>query len=287
MSTLQSEIDEAIYTLPDPDGMFAPAQQHLLRTLGAKRKAVVLVFPPKAAGTFLRTAVIKAVDGQLVRVVHAQAGRDATPYLPTLVRYFDGGITDKTLVTHIHMLALPANIHLLSAFAIKPAVMVRNIPDMLASYWDMLEADDHALHDGLNCHIPANFRVLPTNSKADFIVDVLAPWYVNFYAGWITRAAMAPEDVSLVDFRDLKQNPAEVIAGILKHVGLPGDAETCAAAVAKAWEIRTNLRFNKGVAGRGAAYFRPVHLTRLSRMLGHYPVLANWRGVLLAERKKP
>jgi hypothetical protein len=277
-------VHDAVYTPPDPDGRFAPAQQHLFRTLGAQRKAVVMAFPPKAAGTFLRTAVIKAVDGQLVRIVHAQAGRDATPYLPTLVRYYEGGITDKTLVTHVHMLALPANLHLLSAFAIKPVIMLRSIPDMLASYWDMLDTDDHALHDGLNCHIPPGFRALANNSKADFIIDVLAPWYVNFYAGWLSHAQIS-DNVLLLDYPTLQADPATVVEMILKHVGIAGDRARCEAAVAEVWQRRTSLRFNKGESGRGARYFRPAHLNRLARMFGHYPTLAAWRSALLPGAK--
>jgi hypothetical protein len=282
---IQPDIADAIYTLPDPDGSFAPAQQHLFRRLGVKRKALVLAFPPKAAGTFLRAALIKAVDGQLVRIVHAQAGRDATPYLPTLLRYYDGGVSDKTLVTHVHMLALPANLHLLSAFGIKPVIMIRSIPDMLASYWDMLETDDNALHDGLNCHIPWNFRALTRNAKADFIIDILAPWYVNFYAGWIGYARMAPETVLMIDYRAMQQNSVAVVGDVLKHVGLPRDTEACEAAVAYAWRLRDSLRYNKGESGRGANYFRSAHLNRLSRMVGHYPVLADWHQRLLELHK--
>lgn len=279
----QRAILEALYTLPNSDGRFAPAQQQLFRSLSAHRKAIVMAFPPKAAGTFLRTAVIKAVDGQLVRIVHAQAGRDATPYLPTLVRYFEGDLTDKTLVTHVHMLGLPANLHLLGAFGIKPIVMIRNIPDMLASYWDMLESDDQALHDGLNCHIPPNFRALARNAKADFIIDVLAPWYVNFYAGWIAHAEIAPAEVFLLDYRALRNMLVDVVENVLKHVGLTRDRATCEAAVAYAWDNREALRFNKGTTGRGTDYFRPAHLNRLTRMAGHYPVLAKWRELLLGK----
>lgn len=285
MQSTHEEINEAVYTPPDPDGRFAPAQQQIFRQLGAQRKAIVLAFPPKAAGTFLRTALIKACDGQLVRIVHAQAGRDATPYLPTLVRYFEGDLTDKTLVTHVHMLALPANLHLMAAFGIKPVVMLRSIPDMLASYWDMLESDDHSLHDGLNCHIPPNFRALSRNAKADFIIDVLAPWYVNFYAGWISYALTAPETVFMTDYRALQLSPVELVGNILKHVGLASDPELCTAAVAFAWDRRDGLRFNKGEGGRGAAYFRSAHFNRITRMMGHYPVLAEWRHILLATGK--
>lgn len=282
VSDSDSDLIETLFSQPDSDGSFPPNQLWTLRQLSAKRRAVVLAFPPKAAGTFLRTAVIKAVDGQLVRIVHAQGGRDATPYLPTLVRYFEGKLTDKTLVTHVHMLALPANLHLLAAFDIKPIIIKRSIPDMLASYWDMLESDDNALLHGLNCHIPPGFRNLPRNAKADFIIDVLGPWYANFYAGWLTYAAASPQGVCVIDYQSVQADPAGVVERCLAHAGAPVSRARCEAAVEYAWTRREALRFNKGEIGRGEAYFRPPQLNRLARILGHYPDLAPYRQELLA-----
>lgn len=281
MRVSDDDVFEAVYGQPDSDGSFSAKQLRTLRRLSAERKAVVLAFPPKAAGTFLRAAIIKAVDGQLVRIVHAQGGRDATPYLPTLVQYFRGASTDKTLVTHVHMLALPANLHLLAAFDIKPIILKRSIPDMLASYWDMLESDDEALRQGLNCHIPSGFRFLSRNAKADFLIDILGPWYMNFYAGWLAYAAASPGRVHIIAFRELMDDPVATVAQCLVHVGLPATSQAIDTAVQYAWEKRQNLRFNRGESGRGALYFRPTHLHRLARMLGHYRELDAYRGDIL------
>ena len=256
-----------------------------LRRLGSKRKAVLLAFPPKAAGTFLRSAIINAVDGQLVRTVHAQGGRDATPYLPTFVTYFSGGVTDKTLVTHVHMLALPANVHFLAAFGIRPIVMKRSIPDMLASYWDMLDKDDSALLDGLNCHIPENFRRLSRNAKADFLMDVLGPWYVNFYAGWLSHAAANKDNVCVLDFHALRTSPVESLKRCLECAGIKVTRTRCEIAVQETWNGRHALRFNKGEEGRGEDYFSAAQLNRLARMLSHYPILAAHRHELLGTHR--
>ena len=53
----------------------------------------------RAAGTFLRTAAVAAIDGQLIRVVHAQGGRDGQPYLPLFIAYYLGGMGSRPLVT--------------------------------------------------------------------------------------------------------------------------------------------------------------------------------------------
>ncbi|MGD0190092.1 MAG: hypothetical protein ABSD74_05080, partial [Rhizomicrobium sp.] len=128
----------AAFAQPDNNGEFTGEFGAYLAELSARRGAVVFTFPPKAAGTFLRTAAITAIDGQLMRIAHAQGGRDGQPYLPLLVGYYSGLMGEKTLVTHIHMLALPANRRLIEVFDLRPIAMMRSIPDMLASYWDML-----------------------------------------------------------------------------------------------------------------------------------------------------
>lgn len=276
----------AIFAPVGTDGSFPPRHLHTLRRLGELRRLVLLVFPPKAAGTFFRTAVIRAIDGQLVRVVHAQAGRDATPYLPTFVQYFQGGVTDKTLVSHVHMLALPANLKFLSAFLICPIVIKRSIPDMLASYWDMLDQVDDALLEGLNCRIPPSFRSMSHSAKADFMIDILAPWYVNYYAGWLNLADSNPEAVCLIDYRNIREDAVAVLQRCLDRVGMPRSREDCEVAVARTWNDRSQLRYNKGAEGRGDDYFRQVHMHRLSRMIGHYPVLARHRSDLLRSLRR-
>src|SRR5581483_10842983 len=124
-SLLTGDETGLIFAQPASDGTFAPEQAGLAQSLGKRRPLMMLAFAPKAAGTFFRSAIIKAVDGQLVRVVHAQGGRDAQPYLPVFVQYYAGHVTDRILVAHVHMQALPANRHFLDAFGIKPVIMLR------------------------------------------------------------------------------------------------------------------------------------------------------------------
>src|SRR5580692_11221612 len=101
------EAAHAAFSSPFCDGSFDEDFAHYLRELGETRPSIVLAFAPKAAGTFLRSACVVAADGALVRTVHAQGGRDASFYLPTFLAYYAGGFPDKTLVTHVHMQALP------------------------------------------------------------------------------------------------------------------------------------------------------------------------------------
>jgi hypothetical protein len=86
------------------------------------------------------------------------------------------------MVAHMHMQALPANRRFLEVFGIRPVIMLRPIPNMLASYWDMLAASEEARGEGLNCSIPAEFPEFSPAGKADFMIDTIAPWYVGYFA---------------------------------------------------------------------------------------------------------
>ena len=279
--TLDQIAISAAFSQPDPDGAFRGAFGDYLRALGRLRPTVVFAFPPKAAGTLLRTAAFGSFYCQLVRIVLALGGRDAQPYLPLLIDYYLGGLCERTLVAHVHMQALPANCRLLEIFDIKPIIMVRAIPDMLASYWDMLEGDERARREGLNCPIPRGFIGMSRDNKADFFIDMIAPWYVNYYATWFDYREEAPHRVCVLRYRDFRSAPALTLATALGHAGVPRSRQTCEQAVAQAWAGRQELRFNKGIDGRAAPYFSTRHLERVAEMLSFHPALRFWSNELL------
>jgi hypothetical protein len=272
----------AIFEVPTPDGVFPPQFVAYFRAVARKRPMLVLAFAPKAAGTFFRQAAMEVLGGYLLRLTHAQGGRDGTPYLPAFI----AGFLDTTkppVVAHIHMQALPANRNFVDMFGLKPVIMLRDIPDMLASYWDMLETDPIARADGLNCLIPSDFVTLPRDEKADFMISVVAPWYASYFATWKDYAAAQPETVCVLRYADLSTDPAGLLHRALKHAGFVVPRAKCDAAIEKVWGERTNFRFNKGVGGRGREYFSPEHRERLARMLSVYKQLEPWAGELMGD----
>jgi len=273
MAGLDQNAINAAFSQPEHDGRFVGAFADYISQLAHRRRAVVLAFPPKAAGTFLRSAAIVAIDGQLIRITHAQGGRDAQPYVPILLAYYSGHLGRKTMVTHVHMQALEGNRGIVNVFGLKPIAMIRSIPDMLASYWDMLEIDDAALADGLNCQFPRNFRSLPRSRQGDFLVDIVAPWYAGYYATWIDYAAQSPDRVLMLDYGEFLKAPDIALETALRHAGVARSREVCQRAVEDVWKERTQWRYNQGVAGRGREYFSARQIQRVACLLGHYPAL--------------
>ena len=269
-----AEVAQAAFSVPACDGGFTPDFANYLGGLGKTRPCIVLAFAPKAAGTFLRSAAIVAIDGALVRTVHAQGGRDASFYLPTFLLYYAGGFPAQTMVTHVHMQALPANRHFIEALGLKPVIMVRSIPDMLASYWDMLDADHLSPDNWLNARVPPQFATMDNAGRGDFLVDMFGPWYASYFATWLTYAAEVPERVLVLDYDEFRADPVSTLERLLAHSGLPRSREQCQAASDAVWQERDAFRFNRGISGRGLSRFTPAQIERLRRYCGYYPDLA-------------
>lgn len=276
----------ALFEVPSPDGVYSEKFHAYFRAVGRKRRMLLLCFAPKAAGTFFRQAAMEAIGGHLPRFTYVQGGRDGAPHLPAFIAAFLDA--DKPqLVGHIHMQALAANRRFIDMFGIKPVIMLRNIPDMLASYWDMLDADPVARADGLNCLIPKDFVTMSRLEKADFMVDVVAPWYASYFATWKDFSDEAPETVCVLHYADFATDPAATLHRAIAHAGFTAPRAKCEAALEKVWGERNGLRFNKGVGGRGREYFSREHIARLARQLSHYKQLAPWLQELIGETAEP
>lgn len=264
---------EAVFHLPGNDGAYADEQRAFLASQGGRRPSVFLAFPPKAAGTFLRAAAVRATGGEVLRICYAQGDRDAQPYLPTFLAYYAGGYCEGPMVTHVHMQAFPANTAFLEAFGIRPVIMLRSIPDMLASYWDMLE-EGGDLPMGLNCTIPPDFRVMSAEQRADFMIEIIAPWYVGYYATWSCYAEAHPSAALMLRYSDFLRAPAECLTQILEFSGLGRTIEECDAAIQAVWPQRHLHRFNEGREGRGRDYFSAAQIAQIGKMLAYYPSAA-------------
>ena len=284
-AVIDSNVVQAVFAQPDPEGVFERDYVTYLRSIGARRPVLFLAFAPKVAGTFFRQAAMEAVGGALFRTSHAQGGRDGTPYLPNLLAcYLDKDLPE--IIVHIHMQAFLANRHLLSALGIRPVIMLRNLPDTLASFLDMLESDPVARAQCLNCVVPDNFVELSRAQKLDFVLDIILPWYASYFASWKSFVDEAPEQVCVLHYSDFCQNPAESVRMALVHAGFTVSGDTCVAAVERVWPNRDKLRYNKGKQGRGAGYFSASQLAEIARKLSHYPQLDAWMPDLIGSAMK-
>jgi hypothetical protein len=270
---------EFLFVQPNIHGEYPPEIVERVRRQCQDRFYIFLAFPPKCGGTFIRDVVgrVSGAGPNPFRPGHALGGRDVTPYLPMLTAQMLSPTGPKGFMTHAHMIGHHSNIQLLNVFGIKPVVMKRSIPDMLYSFAEMVETEGRDANGSYNwsllcgVHTDPSFLRLDNEARVDFLVYHQAEWYIQFYASWLRadRSRMLP--VHWTTYDAFRTDPLRIMTGILDFYGLSDKATAVPDAIARAQANKNNLRFNKGVSGRGMAILKPHHIVHLHRLAAGYP----------------
>ena len=217
---------------------------------------------PKTASTFLKNVLVNLTGYKDVFMVYAAGQAEHELYLPTLR---ETGHLDT--VTQQHCRASDANVHMMQAFGIRPVVLVRNIFDSVMSLLDFYNNQSAYL----NTYFRADFASLDDETKIDLLIDNVVPWYFQFVASWDLAERQKRLDVMWLSYEELIGDKPLAIGRVLNFYGL-GAYETALAAKIKVTESEgRKIRFNKGIAGRGAGGLSEVQKDRIRRLSKYYP----------------
>ncbi len=254
--------------LPDPEGFMGAEVREILRTSLGKNKQILLAYPPKVGGTFMRTAVIHLLRGNytayLNRGSYANTDQSRDLYFPTLLDvHVDRSQPPAASVMHLHMFPARHLTEMIEAFDIPVVIGTRSILDCLRSSIDMttgMEAEGEFVDDTLISN-GKPYAEMTAEERRHGIVHTVPLWYARFYGQWLRYdrecEAQGKRRPLWLTFQEFKEEPAAVLARIARHVD-PGnryDAAAVDAALAKSLEKKAGLRFNKGVSGRGQGHF--------------------------------
>jgi hypothetical protein len=234
-------------------GRFALAWRKRLLPRG---HTLLVAAMPKSGSSFLVKTLAEAT-GFAQMFLGADHLNEQDLYLPALI---DAWGLD--IVAHQHLRATPANLRLLREFRIRPVVLRRDLADALVSLADHLQTDTLVTPV---VTLPPAYRDWPRQQQLQAVLDLAAPWYLQFLAGW--QGAAAEVDALMLDYAEVTRDPAAAVAAVLRHQGIARAGAEIAAAVARAQAAAP--RFNQGVAGRGAAQFAPEQLAQLDAMARH------------------
>lgn len=215
---------------------------------------------PKSGSTFLTNALVALTQYANTFLTYAFLHNEQELYLPNLVRQ----ARDNT-VTQQHCRATAANVQLMNGFGIRPVVLVRDVHDVVLSLRDFY--DKGAVRESLHAD---PWAALDPDEKADFVIDAMLPWYLQFYVSWVRAAEDGRIEVHWQTYEDMIADKPAALAGIAAFYGLGKTADEIAAAVANVEGAKARTRFNKGVPGRGAAELTPAQKDRIARLAGYY-----------------
>lgn len=149
---------------------------------------------------------------------------------------------------------------LLDQFRLRTVVLTRDLADALVS------TDDHIRREGFGGGNPmafldeATFLGLPQARRLDLLIDLVAPWHLQFYLSW--RAAPRT-DLVWARYEEIYADPDRTVPELLSRLGVPVPDGAMADV--------TGGRFNVGRIGRGRELLSPEQMGRLRRLGEHYP----------------
>ncbi|OGI00315.1 MAG: hypothetical protein A2Y25_01650 [Candidatus Melainabacteria bacterium GWF2_37_15] len=132
-------------------------------------------------------------------------------------------------------------------------ILCRNLRDVIYSIKDHFV--DEAV-GGSSGVVPKEYFSWEDHKREEFIVDLIIPWYINFFMGWIK---CKDNSIKMIWYEDLISNKIETVSSILKAAGhLQITTEQIDEAINIVTANQTTSqkrcsknRFNKGISGRG------------------------------------
>jgi hypothetical protein len=116
--------------------------------------------------------------------------------------------------------------------------------------------------------VDEKFLGWPKNRQSDFIIEMFTPWFLSFYASWLSVDSDTLSRLLFVPYEDLATNTPETLDRVLDFVGQPRSEDEVRRAIECA--RMSNTRKNKAVAGRGNLLLSERQKARIRELRGYY-----------------
>jgi hypothetical protein len=230
--------------------------------ISISERHVLLACFPKSSSSFLIRVLSILLGWPHVPLSYSFERSEQDIYLPSLL-YHDRG---PTISSH-HLRATGSNLHLIAAAGMKVIVLVRDLAD------SMVSLRDHFINEGPQapvCYADDRFKDLPLHLQLDWLIDLAAPWFVQFHVSWQYATRQGLVTPLWLTYDDVVKNTVPTLRRICDFLEVERTTDEMERAIAGAPPDRIITRFNKGVAGRGSI-LTPWQKVRLRRLCAHYP----------------
>lgn len=177
-------------------------------------------------------------------------------------------------VVQLHLRYSPATRGAIFAYSLQPIVLVRNIFDIVISMRDHLRSCRFETSPMI-CFSPAASAAWMQRSDAeveDLVIELILPWYVNFYASWLD----SPFANRIVTYEELMidADPQSSMKRILSMLGLSVSDERLAEGLAEAEQGFNRLNVGKQGRGQSLSDAQKDRIRRLFTLTGQFDAAA-------------
>ena len=183
------------------------------RPVSARRgRMVVCAAMPKSGSTFVTRKLAEYLNCTHTNLA---AGRGCGETEVSPHRMLD--LLNEDVVIHQHVLGTEGNAHYIFKYADTVIFQTRNIQETLLSF------RRHLLGESLYWQFMTfgpSFRTLSPGHQLDQIVDLVAPWMLNFYVSWAGYLKNPPPGARLLhlDYREVDASESEALRRIIREV---------------------------------------------------------------------
>jgi hypothetical protein len=232
--------------------------------ISPNRKHVWLVAAPKSGSTWLSELLADLLGWQTNRLVRWYHRREPEVELRAMLPYTDCNLFSH----HQHCRFSDPTRAFIEQFRVRVVLQGRNLFDTVVSCRDHLLQEDLAIP---MAYADRSFLDLSEERQLSFVVDLIVPWYLNFYGSWFAAKQSGEVDFHWVNYSDLRQDTRGTLQNILRSMGESRTEDQVSAAIDRVAKAPTRL--NVGKNGRGAATLLPVHIERILQLRSYYPAL--------------
>jgi hypothetical protein len=261
-SSVATELRAARLAIKGAVGAYRQQRAHPLleAARSANGKPIFVVCLPKSASTFFALSLAAATGRRMI---------PAVPSFDRREQEYDAfgtlALRDRAVVLHSHTRFSSATRYFLREVGTPPVLIVRDLLDSLISLWDHLRDDGPGVPVAL---VDQRDLLRDDAEMLDFLVDIAAVWYVQFFAGWM-RAARGGINVLVLDYETVTSNTPLAIESVCRHIGDPTPPRAVISQCIN--DVRlAKPRFNQGTSGRGVRFGRE-RLARVKRLAAFYP----------------
>lgn len=204
------------------------------------RKNILLACIPKSGSTFMAKILSNLPGFEETSWVPDYGRREQELCIDRLISDFSVKKSSSLVAQH-HVRYSSVTAGYIKRFDLKPLVLVRRFFDVVPSLIDH--------HRNTSVVYPMAFTQSDVvawdyERAAHFVVDMVLPWYFNFYVSWHEC-----DSKFLVTYERLQAAPVELIEDVCVRYGIPSCFSEIEVAVKMASSLQTRL--NSGVVGRG------------------------------------
>ena len=174
------------------------------------------------------------------------------------------GTKGNILTPHQHCRYSSYTHQAIDALDTKVILQLRNLFDTVVSFYDHITNDETSIPSGSMTR--QMWDALDQDTRWSFIVDLIVPWYFNFYCGWVTSTLYTEARVTMVTYNDLRHDTLGTVGGLLDFCDEHKEPNHIQRALDRHAERKSRL--NKGMVGRGDSL--PAHLKERVRSFTRY-----------------